>query len=142
MSDATLLIADDDRSIRDAYEMVMRKEGYNVCLAEDGESVISTVIKLPIHLVLLDFHMPRMDGLETLREIKKINPALPVIMTSGLADEEDVRNFLENGALSFLRKPIEIKTLRSYIRDILKGPSRGVIIVRRMTTSISIRYKL
>jgi DNA-binding response OmpR family regulator len=86
--------------------------------------------------------MPRMDGLETLREIKKINPTLPVIMTSGSADEEDVRNFLESGALSFLRKPIEIKTLRSYIRDILKGSSRGVIIVRRTITSISIRYKL
>jgi len=142
MSDATLLIADDDKSTRDAYEMVMRKEGYNVCLAEDGEGVVSTVIKLPIHLVLLDFHMPRMDGLETLREIKKINPTLPVIMTSGSADEEDVRNFLESGALSFIRKPIEIKTLRSYIRDILKGSSRGVIIVRRTITSISIRYKL
>ena len=143
MKTATLLIADDDQFTRDAYELVMRKEGYDVRLAEDGEVAVNLAIKLPIHLVLLDFHMPGMDGLETLKEIKKEKPSLPVIMTSGAADEEDVKSFLESGALLFFRKPIEIRTLRSSVKDILNNPSSpGTIIVRRMITSISIRYKL
>ena len=143
MKATNLLIADDDKLTRDAYELVMQKEGYTVRLAEDGEDAVDLVVKFPIHLVLLDFHMPRKDGLETLREIKKIKPALPVIMTSGSANEEDVKSFLESGAMSFFRKPIEIRTLRSSIKDILDGSSGGgAIIIRRTITSISIRYKL
>src|SRR3954464_4415127 len=80
-----ILLGEDDSEVRSYLEMALKCQGYTVQLAEDGEEVLASLQASPgrISAILLDIVMPRKDGLEALREIRKTNPHLPVIMVSG-----------------------------------------------------------
>jgi len=81
----TILIVDDEASIRKSLEGVLSDEGFSCALASDGADALSQLPSLRPSLVLLDIWMPGMDGIETLRRIKAMQPGTPVIMMSGHA---------------------------------------------------------
>jgi CheY-like chemotaxis protein len=92
----TLLIVDDDKLVQSMLEMMFEDEGYKVVLADDGNHALTQLKGHPIDLVLLDVLMPNKDGIETLIDIKRRQPKLPVlVMTGGGRCKQD---FLEVAA--------------------------------------------
>src|SRR5262245_51258490 len=77
------LITDDDSNSRDALREIIQPEGFQTLLAASGEEAIDIVREAPVHLVLLDMHMPTLTGLETLQLVHQINAQLPAILVTG-----------------------------------------------------------
>src|SRR5690349_10369683 len=101
--------------------MALRGQGYTIETADDGEEALEILELNPnISAVLLDIVMPRRDGLETLREIRKLNSTLPVIMVSGASSPLNIVDAIKNGANDFLGKPVNHSDLRKVLRSILE----------------------
>lgn len=112
----TILIGEDDSEVRGYLEMATRSMGYKPVLAQDGEEVITHIQgKEALQAVLLDIMMPRKDGIQTLREIRIWNRALPVIMVSDASSTTSVVQAMKIGATDFLRKPVNHNELRAAI---------------------------
>ncbi len=95
--------------------------GYEVVLAQDGEEVLSYLQQNDaVHAVLLDIIMPRKDGIETLREIRKLNCSLPVIMVSDASSTMNVVQAMKIGATDFLSKPVTHEELRAAIQKAME----------------------
>jgi two-component system nitrogen regulation response regulator NtrX len=99
-----VLVVDDDPRARDILINIISQEGYIAFPAEDGHSALEMIKNNGINLVLLDLMLPDMSGIEVLKELKVIKPALPVIMISGLAQIKDAVEATKIGAYDFLEK--------------------------------------
>ncbi|MBN8548460.1 MAG: UDP-3-O-[3-hydroxymyristoyl] N-acetylglucosamine deacetylase [Deltaproteobacteria bacterium] len=111
MPAATILIVDDEVSIRKTLESVLHDEGFQTITAQDGATAIELVRKSKPSLVLLDIWMSGMDGVETLTKIKEIAPSLPVVMISGHATIATAIAATRLGAADFIEKPLELNAL-------------------------------
>ena len=115
-----LLLADDQRSNRDSLSQLLRRQGYNVVLAENGRAAIERAAIEPLDLVLLDLSMPELDGWEAIKRIAALKPGLPVVVITAHSDQ---RRWVEpSGAWALLEKPLDIPLLLAAIRDLM-GPS-------------------
>jgi CheY-like chemotaxis protein len=103
---ASILITDDDFSFREALQGVFEPERFRTLLAGDGEEALDILRREPVHLLLLDMHMPRLSGLETIRRVKQFNALLPCILMSANADELLVQQALLAQAFAVLNKPV------------------------------------
>ncbi|MBI9102956.1 MAG: response regulator [Spirochaetales bacterium] len=103
----TILIIDDEFMIRESYCSYLEDMNYHVLMAENGKEGIELFDKEGADLILLDLRMPEMDGLEVLKSLKKIAPAIPTIVVSGTKSINDAVEALNLGAWSYLQKPIE-----------------------------------
>lgn len=99
-----ILVCDDNKEIVKAIEIYLKKEGYNVIKAFDGEEALKVLKNNTIHLIILDIMMPKKDGLETLNEIRK-DKSIPVIMLSAKSEDEDKIKGLNLGADDYVTKP-------------------------------------
>jgi two-component system, NtrC family, response regulator AtoC len=106
--DKNILVVDDESSMRKNINDILTIEGYNVFEAENGVIGIEKVVNNKLDLVLLDFNMPLMDGFETLSEIKKINPDLPVIILTAYGTNERIIETMKSGAYDYMDKPFEL----------------------------------
>ncbi len=104
----TILVVDDEPSIRRSLEGILTDEGFEVITAANGYECLQLVETEFPDLILLDIWMPGIDGLETLKEIKKNNPLLPVIMISGHGTIETAVTATKQGAYNFIEKPVAI----------------------------------
>jgi two-component system response regulator AtoC len=117
----TILVAEDDAEIRTYLQMALRGQGYLVETADDGEEALEVLKQNPwISAVLLDIVMPRRDGLDALKEIRRIDPSLPVIMISGASSPINVVEAMKSGATDFLAKPVSHSDLRKVLRAVLE----------------------
>ncbi|MDP2207969.1 MAG: sigma-54 dependent transcriptional regulator [Bacteroidota bacterium] len=117
----TILIIDDEKSIRDAVKMILNYEKYEVELAEDGPKGFA-ILDNPenrIDAVLLDVKMPGMDGIEVLQTIKSRHTDLPIIMISGHGTIETAVEATKLGAFDFLTKPLDRDKLLVTLRNAL-----------------------
>jgi two-component system, NtrC family, nitrogen regulation response regulator NtrX len=105
MTEATVLIVDDEENIRQSLSGIFEDEGYNVITADSGEETIKILQNQIPDLVMLDVWLPGMDGIQTLTEIKNLKPELPVIMISGHGNIELAVKATMMGAYDFLEKP-------------------------------------
>ena len=113
----TILVGEDESEVRGFLEMTLRCQGYQVELAEDGDEVLAHLRDCPpVSAVLLDIMMPNKDGMETLREIRRIDSNLPVVMLSGLAAPIKIVEAMKIGATDFLAKPVNHEHLRQALR--------------------------
>jgi len=101
----TILIIDDEASIRESLSGILADEGFRTISAEDGRLGLALLAEEPVDLVLLDIWMPEMDGLEVLKAIRESQPELPVIMISGHGTIETAVQATRMGACDFLEKP-------------------------------------
>ena len=107
MSEAyAVLVTDDDRTVRESLRDVLEPQGFRTLLAGSGEEAIEIVETDTVHVVMLDMHLPRLTGLETLRIVHQINATLPCVLISGEADEGLLQQALSAHAFSFIPKPI------------------------------------
>jgi len=111
-----LLAVDDDRSVRNALWVTFR-ELYTVTLADSGPQAIQTFREQPADVALLDIRMPGMSGLEVLKEIKRIDPAVEVILLTGYETIEYVREAMRLGASEYITKPYVVDELRLAVEN-------------------------
>jgi len=102
----SILITDDDFQFRDTLRGVLEPHGYHTLLADDGEQACEIIERESIHLLLMDVHMPKLSGLETLRRVKKFRSALPCILLSARWDDSLRAEALAADAFSLLAKPV------------------------------------
>src|SRR3954453_19817261 len=113
----TILVGEDEMEVRGYLEMALKCLGYSVELAQDGDEVLSCLQSSSANIaaVILDIMMPNRDGIDTLREIRRIDPNLPVIMVSGATSTLNVVTAMKTGATDFLCKPVGHDDLRKAI---------------------------
>lgn len=102
----SLLITDDDRDFRDTLCGLFQTRGFHTFVAGDGVEALTIVQQEPVHLVLLDMHMPRLSGLETLRRVKQFRELLPCILISADMDEQLAEEARLARAFSVVAKPV------------------------------------
>jgi two-component system, NtrC family, response regulator AtoC len=149
-NERTILVGEDELEVRGYFEMVLRCLGYAVELAQDGDEVLSCLqaSRSEISAVLLDIMMPNRDGLDTLREIRRINPTLPVIVVSGVSSATNIVTAMQNGANDFLCKPVLHEDLRKSMAKALEAkvmeytpPSRSAMAATRAFIGSNPRMK-
>ena len=113
MSPARILIADDGKVMRLVLSKKLEDEGYSVTAVEDGNALLSALAGGTFDLVVLDVHMPGMDGIEALQKLRAdySRIELPVIMATANDEEADVVQAFELGANDFVSKPINFPIL-------------------------------
>jgi PAS domain S-box-containing protein len=117
----TILVVDDEKSVRQAAGAMLERYGYTVMLAHDGERAVDLFRSAAnqISLVLLDLTMPVMSGEETLRQLKNIRPEVRVVLSSGYNETEAVRHFSGMGLNGFLQKPYTPIELAEKVKTVL-----------------------
>ena len=116
-----IVLADDDPSIRLMVRHVLESEDYEIVEAEDGLDAIKAVEKQHPALLLLDAVMPGLDGFATCQQLKdRGHGDVPVIMLTGLDDDESVERAYEVGAIDFITKPIKWAVLKHRVRSVVK----------------------
>ena len=99
-----ILVVDDDKEIVNAIEIYLKREGYNIIKAYNGNEALKKLEENEIHLIILDIMMPEKDGMETLQEIRK-NKTIPVILLSAKSEDYDKISGLDTGADDYITKP-------------------------------------
>jgi two-component system, OmpR family, response regulator ChvI len=116
---ATIALVDDDRNILTSVSIALQAEGFSTRLYADGESALKALADNPPDLGVFDIKMPRMDGLELLRQLRKVSH-LPVIFLTSKDDEIDEALGLSLGADDYIAKPFSQKLLIARIRAVLR----------------------
>jgi DNA-binding response OmpR family regulator len=117
---AKVLVADDERQLRDLLHEFLTSEGYEVLLASNGEEAIELAEREIPHAILLDVKMPGIDGIEVCKRLKAEPKTqfIPVIMITGYVDNKMVA--IESGADDFVNKPVDLVELAARVRSILR----------------------
>ncbi len=123
----SVLVVDDEPAFREGLRQALRKEGFAVHLAADGEQALDMFRSVAPDLVLLDVMLPRMSGIDVCREIRAAGPT-PVIMVSARNEEIDAVVALEVGADDYVAKPYRVRELVARMRTVLRrsGPDLSV----------------
>ena len=117
MEECRVLLVDDEKDYLEVLIRRLSKREVNVAGVSSGEEALEYVQGRPIDVAVLDVKMPGMDGITVLREIKKLNPLIEVIMLTGHASLEVALEGMRSGAFDYLMKPAEIDELLYKIQD-------------------------
>ena len=101
-----IVVADDDRMFRKAAETTLRRQGYDVATASDGEEALQLIRSEPPDMIVLDLIMPKLQGFDVLTILKQdtLTSAIPVIVLSSLTQEQDKQEALDLGAVAYFNK--------------------------------------
>jgi DNA-binding response OmpR family regulator len=121
MADAasTILLVDDEESVRKVLAFPLEREGFTVVQAADGQEALEKFAAQPVDLVVLDIMLPRLDGLEVCKRLRATS-TVPIIMLTARDDELDKVIGLELGADDYITKPFSIREFRSRVRALLR----------------------
>ena len=114
-----ILVCDDDKEIVQAIEIYLGKEGYHILKAYNGKQALEILEKNAVHLLILDIMMPKLDGIETLIQIRK-EKSLPVIMLSAKSEDEDKIEGLNLGADDYVTKPFNSLELIARVNSCIR----------------------
>ncbi len=112
----TLLITDDDAGFRETLRGAFEPKGFHTLLAGNGEEALDIVYRKEVHLVLLDVHMPRLSGLETLHRLKQFRAMLPCILLSAQLDDLIIEQAILAQAFSVLSKTVTVNQITNMVR--------------------------
>src|SRR5690606_27225637 len=115
-----ILIVDDEPSISTLIEFNLKLAGYEVQSVYDGEAVFQAVRDFRPNLIVLDLMLPKMNGLEVCKELRKSNNMVPIIMLTALQDTSDKIAGLDNGADDYMTKPFSPQELISRIQALFR----------------------
>ncbi len=115
-----ILVADDEQSMREFLDIMLKKEGYKVSLAPNGEEVAKLVENDLFDLVLLDIRMPKLDGIAALKKIKASSPETVVIMITAYASADTAIKAMKEGAYDYITKPFKVEEIKLIIKNALE----------------------
>ena len=107
MADYKVLVVDDEEGMRHMLSILLKREGYDVSISEDGDSALKAMVKNQYDFILCDIRMPDMDGLQVLEEIKKRGLEVTVIMMSAYGTIETAIEAMKLGAYDYVSKPFK-----------------------------------
>jgi len=118
------LVIDDDQAILDIVEKALSKFGYVVLKATDGRQGLQVYTEVGniIDVVIVDYMMPEIDGIETLKEIRKIDPRAKIILASGYPLTKVHEGVIRDNVRGFLTKPFNIEEMLRQIRQVIDSP--------------------
>ena len=117
-----ILVVEDDDDMRESLGRILGRAGYQVQLVRDGSEAITVLQTQPFHLVLTDLVMPRMGGLELLREIRRRERDLPVVFLTAFGKPAAFAEAMDLGAIGFITKPFHANSLLAVIREVIDRP--------------------
>src|SRR4249919_1688059 len=112
-----ILVVDDERSMRELLAIVLRREGYEVLLAENGRGAIEILEREPVDILISDIKMPDLSGVDVLRAAKRIDQDILGIMITAFASTESAVEAMRLGACDYLTKPFDLDVLRMKVRE-------------------------
>ncbi len=115
-----ILIADDEENIRMVLREGLRREGYEVEEADDGQAALDAVEKESFSLAILDVKMPKVDGIQALERIRRIDPSLPCVMITAHGGRKIALEAIRLGAYDYFEKPFEMQELRIVVKRALE----------------------
>jgi len=118
----SILIVEDDKAIRDMLAMYLKSKSYTVLVAEDGKQALEQLYETVPDLLLLDWMLPDMDGVELIPQIRELElfKDLPILMLTARAGEEDKVKGLNVGADDYMTKPVSLQELDARIRALIR----------------------
>ncbi|MCX5827435.1 MAG: sigma-54 dependent transcriptional regulator [Deltaproteobacteria bacterium] len=119
MKNKKILIVDDDLTMRMALADSLETSGYDVCIAENGDEALKMFGKNHFEVVVTDMRMPKMGGMDVLKEIKKISPQTPVILITAYGTVKTAVEAMKEGAAEFIMKPFSLDDLEFAVRNVL-----------------------
>ncbi|MCX7792977.1 MAG: sigma-54 dependent transcriptional regulator [Thermodesulfovibrionales bacterium] len=117
---AKILIAEDEKGMREVLEIFLQEEGYRTLSVRDGRAAIEALEKDIFDLVITDIKMPRADGFEVLRKVKEVSPDTVVIMITAYGTTESALEAIKLGAYDYIEKPFKIEEIRVVIKRALE----------------------
>ena len=121
----TVLVVDDESVLAGAMGDYLGRHGYAVNVKSSGEDALKVIDHEPPDIVVLDYRLPRMDGLEVLRKIKEARPEVEVIMLTAHGSVESAVEAMKLGAFDFLNKPVDLEELRLVVAKALESMRRS-----------------
>ncbi|MEW6609903.1 MAG: response regulator [bacterium] len=125
---AKILIVDDEKDLAFIVKRILEISGYEVHYAQSGYEAIEKVRKNTYNICLLDIRLPDMNGVEVFLKIKEIIPGVRVLMMTGFAVEDLIKQALKEGAYACIHKPFDIAKLLEQIESVLKSKKRVILI--------------
>ena len=108
----TLLLVDDEERYLQTTQKLIEKKGYDVLTAQSGKEALEKLKSQNIHVVILDVKMPGMDGIDVLKQIKKLYPIIEVILLTGHGSTETAVEGMKLGAFDYLMKPADFEDIK------------------------------
>lgn len=116
-----ILIAEDDADMQKILRLYLQKDGFEVSLASNGKEAVQFLLEHPADLVILDWMMPVQDGIQTCRQIRRLQIPTRILMLTAKSQEEDEVEGLSCGADDYLRKPFHIQVLLLRVRKLCRA---------------------
>ena len=119
---AKILVIDDEPGIRDLLDTLLRRKGYDVIVAESGEKGLECFRRERPDVLVLDLKMPGMDGLTVLRQVRSLDPIMPVIILTGAGTAETEQRVRALGVTEYVEKEFSLHLLGDALKRLLKTP--------------------
>lgn len=129
---ARVLVAEDDRSVRDAVERALRFEGFDVSTVRDGSEALQYLLNESPDVIVLDVMMPHIDGLDVARRVRARGDTTPILMLTARHEVSDRVAGLDAGADDYLVKPFALEELLARLRALLRRSSAPTGVVHRV----------
>ena len=136
----SILVVDDEPSIREFLQIMLAREGYEVSCAEDGREAITLFEKSPFDVVLADIRMPKTSGFEVLNRIKELSPETKVIMITAYASFESAVESMKEGAYDYIAKPFNVDEVKRTVSNALRSVRVPEDVVPRKREKGSLEY--
>jgi YesN/AraC family two-component response regulator len=120
MAKQKILVCDDSEGVRESLKLIL-EEDYKLIFACDGCEALNLIKSASPDLVLMDIKMPKLNGIETLKEIKQIKPKTKILFVTGYQYTDVAQDAIKLGALDYIIKPFSEKDLKTAVKSILKG---------------------
>lgn len=123
MALSRILVVDDEESIREFFEIMLKREGYEVLTASNGIKALEILKNQPVDLILSDIQMPEMSGLELLTKVKELDPEMVMLMLTAFGSTETAVEAMKLGAYDYILKPFKIDEVKIVIQQALEKRS-------------------
>jgi DNA-binding response OmpR family regulator len=134
-----VLLVDDEEDFVEMLSLRLQELGEKVSIAYSGQEGLDTLVNTPIDVVILDIKMPGMDGIETLKEIKKQFPLVEVIMLTGHGSTETAVEGMKSGAFDYLMKPADFSDLSAKLEGARKRKDEQEERIRKAEAKLLVR---
>lgn len=125
MAELLIAVVDDEESVRKALGRLLRASGLNAHCFHSGRAFLDSIVTARPDCLILDLHMPGLNGLQVLEHLKSRRPPLPTIVITGHDEPENQTRCLSGGAVAYMRKPLDDQLLLDTIDEAVKYANRG-----------------